>query len=62
MYSHKIHVIHIVILKGRRRVDDSLLSIMFHVAELILELYFKTDSDWSRWTLLKFMRTGMLVI
>jgi len=37
---------------GRRHVnDDSLLSTMFHVAELILELDVETDSDWSRWTL-----------
>jgi len=31
--------------------DDSPLSIMFYVAELVTELELKTDSDWSRWTL-----------
>jgi len=41
-----------VIVKGRRRVnDDNLLSVMFHIAELIFELDVETDSDWSRWTL-----------
>jgi len=45
-------VMSVVILKSRRHVnDDSLLSVMFCVAELILELDVEMDSDWSRWTL-----------
>jgi len=45
-------VIVLVIVNSQRHVnDDSLLSIMFHVAELILELDMEADSDWSRWTL-----------
>jgi len=38
--------------KGRRHInDDSLLSNILHISELILELNMETDSDWSRWTL-----------
>jgi len=46
------YLVECVIVEGRRHVNDnSLLSVMFHVAELILELDVETDSDWSRWTL-----------
>jgi len=42
----------IVIVVGRRHVNNNcLLSILFHVAELILDLDVVMDSDWSRWTL-----------
>jgi len=41
-----------VIVTGHREVNaDSVLSVTFHVAELIIELQLETDSDWSRWTL-----------
>jgi len=45
---YNIMVCQCVIVKGHRHVnDDSLLSVMFHVAELILERGVETDSDWS---------------